>query len=118
MDDAHWLERFFDLEVACTVETDCPQRNVPVRISRGWRFGLVCEHVLPPLNGQRWLPLASVQERHGCDGCPIQEVSRAFLRNGAQPPTETDRWLDEMERSAKRPPTMTVWDDGSGTEGG
>lgn len=112
MDEPHWIEQFFALEVGHEVCADCPQRNVPVGLRRIWRSGLVCEHALPALNGQQWLPFIPVHEQFGCDGCSIQEVGRALLRNGAQAPTETERWLDEMERSAKRPPTMTVWDNG------
>lgn len=118
MSEPDWFERFFHLEVGIEANVVCPRREVSVRISRVWRFGLVCQQALPPLNGQRWLPCVPEGERTSCDGCPIQETSRAFLRDGAQAPTETERWLDTMERSAKRPPTMTVWDDGSGNGGG
>lgn len=108
---------FFNLEAGQAIDADCPQRNVPVRLGRLWRSGLVCRAALPSLNGQQWLSFTPPGERTSCDGCPIQEASLAFLRNGVQSPTETEEWLQKMERFAKRPPTMTVWDKGSGGGG-
>lgn len=118
MDESHWLDKFFGIEVAHEVDTDCPQRKVPVRLERLWRSGLVCHAALPPLNGQRWLPCIPIGERTSCDGCPIQEASLAFLQHGLQSSTKMEQWLGEMERSAKRPPTITVGDNGSGNGGG
>ncbi len=114
MDESHWLEQFFGIEVAHAVDTDCPQRKVPVRLERLWRFGLVWHAARPSLNGQRWLSCIPPGERTSCDGCSIQEASLAFLQHGLQSSTEMEQWLGEMERSAKRPPTMTVWDNGPG----
>ena len=117
MDESHWLEQFFGIEVAREVDTDCPQRNVPVGLRRVWRSGLVCRAALPSLNSQRWLPCIPAGERTSCDSCPIQEASLAFLQHGLQPST-MEQWLVAMERSAKRPPKITVWDNGSGNGGG